>query len=60
MIEQKFHNIAELEEDEKQTSEPSLGDLLFDVSFEQIEVSSGLDWLLNFSVETVAEASGSS
>ena len=43
MIEQKFHNIAELEEDEKQTSEPSLNDLLFDVFFEQIEIPSGFD-----------------
>ena len=60
MIEQEFHNIAELEENEKQTSEPSLGDLLFDVSFEQIEISPGFDWLLDSSVETVAEASGSS
>ena len=43
MIEQEFHNIAELEEDEKQTSESSLDDLLFDVSFEQIEIFSDFD-----------------
>ena len=60
MIEQEFHNIVELEKDEKQFSESSLDDLLFDVSFEQIEIFSDFDWLLNFFVKTVAEASDSS
>ena len=60
MIEQEFHNIVELEKDEKQTSESSLNDLLFDVFFEQIEIFSDFDWLLNFFVKTVAEAFNSS
>ena len=60
MVEQEFHNIAKLEEEKKQTSEPSLSDLLFDVFSEQIEIPSDFDWLLNSSVETVAEASDSS
>ncbi len=59
MIERKFRNIVELEKDERKTSESSLNDLLFDVSFEQIEISSDFDWL-SFSTETVAEASDSS
>ena len=40
MIEQKFHNIAELEEKKKQADEPSLDDLLFNVFFEQFEIPS--------------------
>ena len=59
MIERKFQNIVELEKDERKTSESSLNDLLFDVSFKQIEISSDFDWL-NFSTETVTEASDSS
>ena len=43
MIEQKFHNIAELEEEKKQASEPSLDDLLFNVFFERIEIFSDFD-----------------
>jgi len=43
MIERKFRNIVELEKDERKTSESSLNDLLFDVSFEQIEISSDFD-----------------
>ncbi len=39
MIEWEFWNIVELEKDERKTSESSLNDLLFDVSFEQIEIS---------------------
>ncbi len=59
MIERKFRNIVKLEKDERKTSESSLNDLLFDVSFEQIEISSDFDWL-SFSTETVTEASNSS
>ena len=59
MIEREFRNIVELEKDERKTSESSLNDLLFDASFEQIEISSNFDWL-SFSTETVAEASDSS
>ncbi len=43
MIERKFRNIVELEKDERKTSESLLNDLLFDVSFEQIEISSDFD-----------------
>ncbi len=59
MIEREFRNIVELEKEERKTSESSLNDLLFDVSFEQIEISSDFDWL-NFSTETVTEASDNS
>ena len=60
MIEQEFHNIVELEKNEKQFSESSLNDLLFDVFFEQIEIFSDFNWLLNFFVKTVAETFNSS
>ncbi len=40
MIEREFRNIVELEKEERKTSESSLNHLLFDVSFEQIEISS--------------------
>ncbi len=59
MIERKFRNIVELEKNERKTSELSLNDLLFDVFFEQVEISPDFDWL-SFSTETVAEASDSS
>jgi len=59
MVEREFRNIAELEEDERKASEPSLDDLLFDVSSEQVEIPPDLDWL-GSSTGTVAEASGSS
>ncbi len=58
MVEREFRNIVELEKNERKASEPSLNDLLFDVFFEQVEISSDFDWL-NFSTETVAEASDS-
>ena len=58
MIEREFQNIVELEKNERKISESSLNDLLFDVFFEQFEISSDFDWL-NFSTETVAEASDS-
>ncbi len=59
MIEQEFWNIVELKKNERKTSESLLNDLLFDVFFKQIEISSDFDWL-SFSTETVAEASDSS
>jgi len=59
MIERKFQNIIKLKKDERKTSEFSLNDFLFDVSFKQIEISSDFDWL-NFSTETVTEAFNSS
>ena len=43
MIEREFRNIAELEEDERRSSEPSLDDLLFDVSSERFKVPPGFD-----------------
>ncbi len=58
MIEQKFQNIIKLKKDERKTSESSLNDLFFDVSFKQIKILSDFDWL-SFSTETVAEASDS-
>ncbi len=59
MIERKFQNIVELEKNERKTSESSLNNLLFDVFFKQIEISSDFDWL-SFSTETVTEVSDSS
>jgi len=43
MIERKFQNIVELEKNERKTSESSLNNLLFDVFFKQIEISSDFD-----------------
>jgi len=43
MIEREFQNIVELKKDERKTSESLLNDFLFDVSFEQIEISSDFD-----------------
>jgi len=43
MIEWEFWNIVELEKEKRKTSESSLNDLLFDVSFKQIEISSNFD-----------------
>ena len=59
MIERKFWNIVKLKKDERKTSESSLDDLLFDVSFKQVKISSDFDWL-SFSTETITEASDSS
>ncbi len=59
MIEREFQNIVELKKEETRASNSSLNDLLFDVSFEQIEISSDFDWL-SFLTETVTEASDSS
>ncbi len=59
MIEWKFQNIIKLKKNEKKTSESSLNNLLFDVFFKQIEISSDFDWL-SFSTETVTEAFNSS
>ncbi len=43
MIEREFQNIVELKKEETRASNSSLNDLLFDVSFEQIEISSDFD-----------------
>ncbi len=59
MIEWKFQNIIKLEKEETKINESSLNDLLFDVSFKQIEISLNFDWL-SFSTETVTEAFDSS
>ena len=59
IINRKFRNIAKLKKDERESSEFTLNNLLFDVFFKRFEIFSDFDWL-NFSVETVAEASDSS
>ena len=59
MIEWEFQNIVELKKDERKTSESLLNDLLFDMFFEQIEISSDFNWL-SFSTETVTEVLNSS
>ncbi len=59
MIERKFWNIVELKKNERKISELLLNNLLFDMFFEQIELSSDFDWL-SFSTETVTEAFDSS
>ncbi len=56
IIEWEFQNIVKLEKDERKTSESLLNNLLFDVFFKQIEISSDFDWL-SFSTETVTEVS---
>jgi len=43
MVEREFRNIVELEKNERKASESSLNDLLFDVFFEQVEISSDFD-----------------
>ena len=58
-LNESFKTSSSLREDERKTSESSLNDLLFDVSFKQIEISSDFDWL-SFSTETVTEVSDSS
>ncbi len=59
MIERKFQNIVKLKKDERKTSKSLLNNLLFDMFFKQIEISSNFDWL-SFSTKTVIEASDSS
>ncbi len=59
MIEWKFWNIIKLKKDERKTSESLLNDLLFDVFFEQIEISSDFNWL-SFSIEIITEVFNSS
>jgi len=43
MIERKFRNIVKLEKNERKTSESLLNNLLFDLFFKQIELSSDFD-----------------
>ncbi len=43
IIDQKFQNIAKLEEDERRSSESTLNDFLFNVSFKRFEISSDFD-----------------
>jgi len=43
MIEREFQNIVKLEKNKRKTSESLLNDLLFDVFFEQIELSPDFD-----------------
>ncbi len=61
MMRREFKNIEELEKNERrQTTESSINDLLLNVDFEQLEISSDFDWLLSFFAEIVEEASDSS
>jgi len=43
MIERKFQNIVKLKKDERKTSKSLLNNLLFDMFFKQIEISSNFD-----------------
>jgi len=44
MMQRKFKNIEELKKNERrQTTESSINDLLLNVDFEQLEISSDLD-----------------
>jgi len=43
MIEREFQNIVKLEKEKTRASDLSLNNLLFDVSFKQIEISSDFD-----------------
>ncbi len=59
MIKWKFWNIIKLKKEETRVSESSLNNILFDMSFKQIKISSDFDWL-SFSTETIAKAFDSS
>ncbi len=61
MMQRKFKNIEELKKNERRwTIESFINDLLLNVDFEQLEISSDFDWLLNFFAEIVEEASDNS
>ena len=61
MMQRKFKNIEELEKNEcHQTTESSINDLLLNVDFKQLEISSDFDWLSSFFAEIVEEAFDSS
>ncbi len=61
MMRRKFKNIEELEKNEHHRMiESSINDLLLNVDFEQLEISSDFDWLSSFFAEIVEEASDSS
>ncbi len=61
MMRRKFKNIEELEKNERRwTVESSINDLLLNVDFEQLEISSDFNWLSSFFAEIVEEASDSS
>ena len=61
MMQRKFKNIEEFEKNERRwTTESSISDLLLNVDFKQLEISSDFDWLSSFFAEIVEEASDSS
>ena len=61
MMQRKFKNIEELKKNEcHRTTESSINDLLLNVGFKQLEISSDFDWLSSFFAEIVEEASDSS
>ena len=61
MMQQKFKSIEELEKNERcWTTESSINDLLLNVDFEQLKISSDFNWLSSFFAEIVEEASDSS
>ncbi len=57
----EFKNIKELKKNERhQMIKSFISDLLLNVNFKQLKISSDFDWLLNFFAEIVEEASDSS
>ncbi len=61
MMQRKFKNIKELKKNERRwTTESSISDLLLNVDFEQLKISSDFNWLSSFFAEIVEEASDSS
>ena len=56
----EFRNIDNLKMKKKTSNIFIFNELLIDVQFEKLEIFSDFNWLLNFFVKTVAEASDSS
>ncbi len=60
-MQRKFKNIEKLTKNEKwQLIKSFIDDLLLNVDFKQLEISSDFNWLLSFFSETVTEAFNSS
>ncbi len=61
MMQWEFKNIEELKKNEHHwTTESFINDLLLNVDFKQLEISSDFDWLSSFFAEIVKEVSDSS
>ncbi len=61
MMQRKFKNIEELKKNEHHwTTESFINDLLLNVDFKQLKISSDFNWLLSFFAEIVEEASDNS